>query len=242
MYLAEDALAVFGEADRRQIAEEIAANPSFGKRLVAALGRYDGERLVVLSARKAIANEFDPSLYPETKGEWLTLRKRAVELARALPDIVGAEIDKLPLAVRMQMVRAIGEGHHPSIAVAGMGDLGQFEIIGSLVSSIAGAASSIYSARVTASAQQSIAKIQAQTAMKDLETQMTIASATQAIAKAKAAQATAEATKAQAEVAKVEAGTVVGVLTKDIGAGIPLWVVPVALGVLGLVLYFVFRK
>lgn len=246
------------DLDHRLISEEIEANPSFGKQIAAVIDRPGGARAVSLSAKKAIANEFDSRLYPETRGQWTKLRRRAHDLARALPDIVEKEIDRLPFATKMEMVRRIARGEHPTIAfgIEGMGELGQFEIIGSILSSVAGAASSIYGARVTASAQKDIAKIQAETAMKDLNTQMALANAQTAINQAKVAQAQEEAKKIEAQTAQIKAqtvqtqeqikqaevGTVVGTLTKDIGGGVPLWVLPMALGVLGLVLYFVFKK
>lgn len=232
-------LAPFREMDRRQIAEEMAANPAFGAWLRSALRRPDGERLIALSAQKAIANEFDPSLYPETRGQWVTLRKRAVELARELPEIVGREIDRLPFEEKMRMVRAIGAGLEPrlGIGLSGVGDLGQYDIIGSLITSIASAASTAYSARVTASAQRDIAKIQAQAAMKDIETAQAIAKAQQAINEAKAVQATAEAAKAQAGAP----GSVTEVLSRPVVAGIPIWAFPIV-GLLGLVLYLVFKR
>lgn len=247
------------DLDRRLISEEIDADPSFGKRIVAALDQPGGARAVALSAKKAIANEFDPAMFPESRGQWMMLRKRAVQLARALPEIVETEIDKLPFATKMEMVRRIARGEQPTVQIGihGMDGLGQLELaIAGLVSSIAGAASSIYGAKVTASAQKDIAKIQAATAMKDLNTQMAIANAQQAINQAKVAQAAEEAKKIEAQTAQIQAqtqqiqeatkqaevGTVVGTLTKDIGGGVPLWVLPMALGVLGLVLYFVFKK
>ena len=218
-------IAQFGQADRRQIAEEIKANPPFGAWIKAMLRDPDGERLVALSAQKAVANEFNPRLYPETKGQWVTLRRRAVELARSLPDVIDRELERVPFAEKMRIVRAIAAGRRPSVevSVAGLGDLGQFEIIGTIVSSIAGAASTVYTNRVTTSAQKDIAKIQATTAMKDLQAQISIADAQKAIANAQAAQGG-------------------GVLTKDIGGGIPLWVLPVALGAIGVILYFVFKR
>jgi len=239
------------DIDRRLISEEMEANPSFGKRIAATLRRPNGERLVALSAKKAIANEFDRSLFPETRGDWTQLRKHATALVHAMPGIIETEIDKLPLGLKMEMVRAIGRGEQPVIqfGIQGLNDLGQFEIIASLIGSVAGAASSIYGSKVTASAQKDIAKIQADTAMKDLQAQMNIANAQQAINQAKVAQQVAEAQKIEAQTAQIKAttaqaevGTVVGTLTKDIGGGVPLWVLPMALGVLGLVLYFVFKK
>ena len=245
------------DLDHRLIAEEIDANPSFGKRLTAVLDQPDGARLVSISAKKAIANEFDHTLFPESRGQWTRLRKRAHDLARAIPDIVEKEIDRLPFSQKMEMVRRIANGEQPTlmVGVQGMGDLGQFEIIASLIGSVAGAASSIYGAKITSSAQKDIAKIQAETAMKDLNTQMQLAEAQKAINAAKVAQAQEEAKKieaqtaqikaqteqAKADIAKAEVGTVVGTLTKDIGGGVPLWVLPTGLGVIGLVLYFAFK-
>lgn len=240
------AVVQFGETDRRQIAEEMAANPRFGAWLAATLREPDGERQVALSAQKAIANEFNPALYPASRGQWLTLRKRALELARDLPEIVGREIERLPFPAKMQMVRAIAAGHEPvlRLGLSGMGDLGQFEIIGSLVSSIVGAASTVYSARVTASAQKDIAKIQATAAMKDLETQQTIANAQAAINQAKATQATAEAKKAEIALTQSQVGppgSLTEVLSRPVVAGIPVWAFPLA-GLIGLVVYLMFKR
>lgn len=239
------------DLDRRLIAEESDADPVFGQKIKRALAQPGGAHAVSLSAKKAIANEFNPRLYPESRGQWKKLRRRANDLVRSMPDIVEKEVARLPFQTKMEMVRRIARGEHPTIVVGyeGMGDLGQFEIIASLIGSAAGAASSIYGAKITAAAQTDIAKIQAQTAMKDLQTQIQLADAQKAITAAKLAQTTAEVQKIEAQTAAIKAGTtaaevgtVAGTLTKDIGGGIPLWVLPMSLGVVGLVLYFIFKK
>lgn len=251
MLAAPDTLSLFGEMDRKQIAEEMAANPRFAKRLGVMLAQPDGKRLVTLSAMRAVANAFNPALYPDSKGEWITLRRRALELARALPSIVEGEVEKMPFERKMDVVRAIAAGGGVDVAVGvdGLADLGFIDILAPIVSSIAGAAANVYGAKVTASAQKDIAKIQAQAAMKDLETQMSIANAQQAIAAAQATQAQAAAQKAQAEAqvaqqraAASSGGSVAAVLTKDVGGGIPLWTIPLALAGLGLILYFKLRR
>jgi len=244
-------MTVFGNLDQRQIADEIAANPSFAPKLRAMLAQTDAGRLVSSSALRAVENEMRPRAYPDSRGEWVTLRKTVNALIAEVPKIVEKEVAQLSFGHKMRVVRAIAQGYEPVLAVGvdGMGDLGQFDFISSIVTSVVGAASSVYSAKVTADAQKDIAKMQTQAAMKSLETQMAIADAQQAINAAKVVQAQAEAQKAQAAAAAAGATGVTGavssvaqVLTKDIGGGIPLWTVPVAVGGLGLVLYFVMRK
>jgi hypothetical protein len=250
MTVALDTRAPFAEIDRRVIAEEIAANPRFAPELRRMLMAPNALNLVSVSARKAVAEEMQPGPFPESRGQWVTLRRRLNTLLREVPPLVEREVTRMPLAQKLEIVRAIAAGYEPQVAVGvpGLSDLGQFEIIGSIVGAVAGAASSIYGAKVTADAQKDIAKLQAQAAMKDLETQMAIAKASQAIASAQAAQAQSQAQAAQAAYPAGVPGlpgaaaTAPHVLAQDIGGGIPLWTVPVALGGVGLVLYFILRK
>ncbi len=233
----EAALAKFGPVDRKQIQEELSESPSFRPKLEAMLRLPDAERAVVLSAKRAVANEFNPKLYPETRGEWAALRKRSVALAGALPEIVDGIVERMPFEAKMATVRAIAAGERPQLVLAGMGDLGQFEIIGSIISSVAGAASGIYGAKVTASAQKDIAKIQANAAMQSASAQIAMANAQSAIQQAQAQQMTAAAQQ-------MTAASPAGFLTQNIGGGVPFWAVPAALSALGLgvLVYFKTRK
>lgn len=220
------------DADLRQVQDEAKANPAFGRKLDSMLRQPGGEREVSISARKSIANQFNPSLYPESKGEWGVLRRRATALAESMPGIVQNIVDRMPLSEKMASVRTIAQGGEPRMVVAGIGELGQFEIIGSLIGAAAGAASNIYSASVTASAQKQIAQLQADTAMKSVQAQMAISNAAAAIQQAQAVQAAQQGPVAQAA----------SFLTQNIGGGIPVWAVPAAVGVAGVAIFFSTRR
>jgi hypothetical protein len=212
------------DQDRQHIAAEAKASPAFGRKLDVMLRQPAGEKMAAISARKAIANQFNPTLYPESRGEWPILRREATKLAEAMPGIVQQIVEKMPFSEKMAAVRLIAQGDSPRMVVASMGDLGQFEIIGSIIGTIAGGAASIYSSSITASAQRDIAAMQADTAIKSAQAQMAIASAQAAIQQAQAVQMT------QATASSTPAGF----LTQDIGAGIPMWALPAGAGILGI--------
>ena len=234
-------LNVFGELDRRQIADELERATPFAAKLRTMLAMPDARERVTASALRAVEDEMRPGSYPTEKGAWPVLRKRVGVLVKEVPKIVEREVARMPFEKKMQVVRAIAAGYEPSVSIGvqGFGELGQFDFISSIVTSIAGAASNVYSSKVTADAQKDIAKMQAASAMKSLETQMAIANAQQAINEAKVAVAQAEVQKAA-----IAAGGAApsSILTQDIGAGIPLWTLPVAATGLGFVLYFILRK
>lgn len=222
------------DRDIALIEQESKANPAFGRRLASMLRQPGGEKDVALWAQKAIANQLNPALYPETKGQWPVLRRQTTAIAESMPSVVDRLVERMPFAEKMAAVRAIAEGDRPQLVMAGLSDLGQFEIIGSLIGAAAGAASSIYGAKVTASAQKDIAKIQANAAMQSAQAQMSIANAQAAITQAQAQQAQTLATSAAPA----------GFLTKDIGGGVPVWAVPAGIAGLGLfaAIFFSFKK
>lgn len=243
---APDVLALFSELDRRVIHEELAQETPFAVVLRTMLRQPNAPVLVSQSMRRAIVNEMNPAQFPHAKGQWVILRKRMADLLRDIPAMIEKEVARLPLEKKLEVVRAIAADYEPQVELGStLSDLGLFDVLGPIISSVAGAASSVYSAKVTADAQKEIAKLQAQAAMKDLETQMAIAKASQAISAAQAAQAQSQAQAAQQTGVPGLPGaapTAGRVLTQDIGGGIPLWTVPVALGGVGLVLYFILRK
>lgn len=225
------------DQDIALIAEESKANPAFGRRISSAMRPPGGERLVALSARKAIVNQLNPAMYPETKGEWMVLRRKAMQVVAAMPGIIDQMVSKMPLSAKLEAVRAISRGEKPTMVLSGMGELGQFEILGSIIGSIAGAGSSIYGARVTSSAQRDIANIQANAAIQSAQAQVAIANAQAAISQAQAQQLTQAANIATAQ-------SPAGFLTANVGGGVPLWAIPAGLATLGIgaAIFFSFRR
>ena len=242
---------VITDIDHRLLREEAAANPAFGRKLERMMDRPDGHRLIDESVKRAVLNEMEGS-YPESKGEWPVLRRRLNEIVRYIPKAIDESLSTLSLEQKTRMLEAYAHGGvqvHAQMAEYPVESLGQFaEIIGAVVT----AASSVYGAKLQSDTQRAIAKIQAEGAAKSLDAQMSLA-------KAQMALQAAQLKSIEQQTAAVEAGVplpgtpgakpgvkpvsapsgVVGVLTKDIGGGIPL-VVPVV-GVLGTILYFVFK-
>lgn len=225
------------DQDIALIAEESKANPAFGRRISSLLRQPGGERTVAISARKAIANQLDPKMYPETRGQWMVLRRKTMQVAAAMPAIVDQMVAKMPLSAKLEAVRAISRGEKPTMVLAGIGELGQFEILGSIIGSIAGAGASIYGSKVTSSAQKDIAKIQADAAIQSAQAQVAIANAQAAISQAQAQQLTQAANIATAQ-------SPTGFLTADIGGGVPMWAIPAGLATLGIgaAIFFSFRR
>src|SRR5512136_1414439 len=227
----QELLLGFSDTDRQIITEEAMADPKFADRLTETLSSPGGMDKVALCARRAVANEFDPRLFPESRGMWPRLRKLAVEMAKALPDIAEKEIDKLPFETKVALVKEVAAGRNPiGMGFFGLADLGQFEVIGSLISSLVGAGASIYNARLTSSTQKSIANIQAGAEMATLQAQIKIADAQKAVA------------EAQVQIETTQSP--IGALSKPVIGGIPLWalLVPAFLLVVGGTYFMARRK
>lgn len=171
--------------DRRVIERELADSPATAS-LIRSLLATGGPHAVADFARKAYYNEIDPSLFPETKGYWPALRAQVRKLLVALPAAMRGAADEMSLNDKLKFAEQIAQGKRLYLSltdypVEDMMGLGQFEIIGSIVSGVAGAASSIYSAKVVADAQKAIAKIQADAQLKQLNVSMTLAKAQAAV-------------------------------------------------------------
>jgi hypothetical protein len=234
----EEALVFDSPDDRRLIATEAASDPSFAKKISSMLAKPDGEKQVVMYARRAIINELNPSLYQETVGQWPKLRSAVSKLMIELPKAITSNIDQLPMDKRAQAIEALSSmGSSPSSI--GIGDLGQFDIIASLIGTLASATASVYSASIVSSTQKQIAADQLAANEQEIQAQEAAANAQTAVAKAQAAQAvqaTLPAPAAGAVQQVIEAlptslqapvANIVSMLSTDMGGGIPLWLVGV---------------
>lgn len=192
-------------ADRKLVEDEIKGSPEFSKKIKRILDR-GGPHAVAESAKKAFLNELYQNEYPETAGEWPILRQSTRKLLVALPKAITEVVEATPLDEKLKIVEKIGQGKRlhftlQDFPVESIEGLGQFEVVASIVSAVAGAGSAIYGAKVTADAQKAIAKIQADTQMKQLSLSMTLAKAQQAVASAQTA------IIADVQAGKIPAGT-----------------------------------
>lgn len=190
----EEKVRIFGSDLDRELLLEEARDPSFSKRLEATLDLPDGERRVARSALKAVLNELDPRIFPETRGTWKRLRSMVPELMETI-------------------LKEVRENGVPK-TLRGLGELGQFEIIGSLVGSLAQAGAAVYTSYNQQKTQEYIAKQQ-------LNAQMSQIQAQQSIARAQASMASAQAS--MNPVGSAVSSALDAIQTPI--AGIPLWMI-----------------
>ena len=199
--------------DRALILEEAKGDPVFARKLEKTFSLPDAEKKIAMSARKAVVNEFNPSLYPETRGLWKKLRATVQDLVRFTGETVrGSDFKD---QIRRQAVRNL----------SGLGDLGQWEIIGSIVGAVAGAASNIYTSNLQADTAKKIQQMQIDAQMQQIQVQ-------QNIAKLQAAEAAQQAAVSPvSNVAKNVQSAVSNVtetLSQSVG-GVPLWAILIGL-------------
>ena len=188
--------------DRDLILLEAKNDPEFERQLSEVLKLPDGEEQVTISARKAFLNELSPDLYPEMAGHWPILRT-----------VVTKAMDAVKNSTSQKVVTIDPK---PS----GLGDLGQFDILGPLISAVAGAGASIYSASVQSSTQKQIANEQLQANMQEIQAQEAMAAAQKAIANAQTTQAVQAVLPAA--LATPVAGAI-NALKADVGGGFQMW-------------------
>jgi len=231
----QELLLNFDDQDRQILTEEAMADPVFGEELISALQQPDGQKTVALSAGRAVANEFNPKLYPEMKGKWPLLRKLFVQVAKEFPDIAEKEIDKIPFDTKVKLVKEIASGKTP-IGMAAFSDLGQGDFgLGQIITTIAGsliqAGGSVYNALLAKRTQTDINKIQLSGQLAIAGAQVKIAEAQQAVSQANVK---IEETKAQTAQVLSHAGSPMATLTQDVGGGIPLWAILVPVFILAM--------
>ena len=167
----------FPAIDQRQILDEIENNPKFGKVLTAWLHTRGGANLIGQSAKRAILNELDGS-HPESKGEWITLRKRLRVILRDMPIAIEKSISQMSLVEKTRALRALASGGDIEFALSQL-DFGS--ILGGVISSAATAGATIYGAKLQADTQKQIANIQATSVANQAAAQVQIANAQAAL-------------------------------------------------------------
>lgn len=223
------------ELERRVISEEKRANPSFAPKIDAMLQQPGGQYLLSESITRAVANEFDPSCYPESKGEWVVVRRIMNEQVRYVADRIKEEVDAMPLEKKMEVVRAIARGEMQQFG-NGMGEFGPWIELGTALFS---GASQMYGSYVTSQAQQDVAKIRAEAAVQQAQLQLEIAQATQAIKTT--VPKIQEYQLQQAAVSPAANGGIIATISQPVVAGIPLWAIPA--GIAAIVAgYFLLRR
>lgn len=188
--------------DRDLILLEAKNDPEFERQLSEALKLPDGEERVAISARKAVLNELSPDLYPEMAGTWPILRSVVLKTIDSTKDSTYQKVVKID--------------PKPS----GLGDLGQFEILGPLISAVAGAGASIYGATLQSKTQKQIANEQLQANMQEIQAQEAMAAAQKAIANAQTTQAVQNVLPSALA---VPVAGVINTMKTDIGGGLQLW-------------------
>jgi hypothetical protein len=214
--LPADKLAQIPEADRKILIDEVNADPAFCAKVARAMATLpDWGHQIAASAKEAIANEMDPSKFRNRAGMWPKLRARAQALVEAVSTAMAQ--GKVPVSATPRL--------------SGLGDLGQWDIIASLVGSVVTAGANVYGATVTANAQQTIARQQAQAAMQAAQANIAMSNAATAMQSANAAMNPISSVLAPVS-------TALQTLATGSIAGIPLLAFPAV----GLIIYFANKK
>lgn len=221
--------------DRLLIKREADADPAFGRRLLTILQSPDGEEKVATFAKMAALNEIDPRQFPETAGSWPKLRAATRQLVAELPNAIITHIEGMPLEERLAAIQAIENGDSFPFAKLSLGELGQWDIIGSIVGAVAGAATSVYNNKLQTDTARQIAKMQLEAQQAQINAQISMANAQQAMANANVAMLPA-AIQAPVQVAQQAIQSVASVLQSDMGGGVPLWMLA-----LGVYLFFKYK-
>lgn len=210
----------FPSIDQRMILDEIEENPKFGKVLTAWLHTPGGADKIGHSAKRSILNELDGS-YPESKGEWITLRRRLRVILRDLPAEINKQVSRMSLTQKTAALRAYAYGGDIDFQLSQL-DFGS--ILGGVLSSAASAGASIYGAKLQSDTQKQIATIQATSVANQAAAQVQIANAQAALV-----------------AAQQKAASGGGITGGDAGSTL-VWAVPAGLGVLGLIVWLVMRS
>jgi len=205
-----DKLRQIPEADRKVLLDEVNADAAFCKKVARCMAtQSDWAHAVSTSAKEAIVNELDPSRFKGSSGMWPKLRERV--------RILVEEVSRMA---------ANGKTLVGAKSLSGLGELGQWDIIASLVGSIGSAAASVYGASITSHAQQNIAQTQANAAMAAAQAQIAMSNAATAMQSANAT-----INPISSAVQSITSATV---------AGIP--VLALAIPAIGLIIYFATKK
>lgn len=222
--LPKDKIAGIPEDDRTILLEETDADPDFCRQIAALMAKDpDWVHTISRSAKAAAENELNPA--KGRKGGWPKLRARVRELLAHVASQAVAAARQLTPEQRFYVIKQLAGGK-PALkkpSVSGLGDLGQWDIIGALVGNLVSAGAGVYGSVVTADAQKDLAKLQANSAMQNAQAQMAIANANAAIA------------SAQAQISS-PISSAVSALTSGTVAGIPV-IIPISLAA-AVALYF----
>ena len=228
----DQAAAVFERPDDRTlIKREAHADSRFAKKVGAMLREPDGERKVAEFAKAAVLNEFDPQLFPETVGYWNLLRKSIRKVTDELPRAISATVSRMTPEQFASAKAAAKAGKVPGFdprMLGEMGDLGQFEIIGSIVGSLVQAGANVYGSYLQNRTQQQLAQMQFDAQQAQLNAQMNMARAQQAIQNAQTQQAQEAQSSILPAAIQAPVQAIASALTADVG-GIPIWLIGLGL-------------
>ncbi len=172
-----------GKDERSIVTAEAANDPKFCRAVIALSQAPGWTRTVNDMIRRVILNETNPKSHLETAGKWPMLRAKIRKVTKAAIAAVEERIAKMTPAQKALEARRISKNR----GLHGFGEAGVIpSSVGttttssdpwaSLIGSVVGAAGSIYSAKITADANQDIAKRNASLAQQQLAFQQTMTS------------------------------------------------------------------
>lgn len=225
--LPADKLAQIPEMERKLILDEVASNPGLCRKLYEIMTKNPNwAHVIAASMATAAANALDPKI--GKVGPWVKLQDSVRTMIDSAMSKVDQTVAAMPLGKKIEVIQAIAA--HGAPKLHGLGDLGQFELLGSLFTGV----SNYFGSKVIASAQKDIATTQANAAIQVANSQVSIAQAQAAMAAAQSVLAN----PIQAVGSAVSSALTT--LTDTTVAGVPV-LLPIV-GLIGLGLYFAFGR
>ncbi len=230
--LPADKVAQIPQPDRQMVIDEAKGNPSFCAAIARCMGEANWQEKLARSAKEAIVNQMDPRRFPGSKGKWPKLRLKVDELVAAAHTSVKRALASMTPEQKLATARLVAGGA-PAASISGLGDLGDlgfFDVLASLVTTVAKVGGDLYTADLMADSREDLAKIQANTAIRTATTNQAITSA----------QAAIEASRLQQAAIQSPVGAAISTLTTSTVAGVPVMLIAIPL--IGVVVYLLTKK
>lgn len=227
-----DTLGRLSFEDQQHLLREVEESPAMATHIAELLKTPDPILALNQSARASVLNELEPWQYSHTVGLWPILRKEVHKAPDAIIKAVRDEVKKMTFQEKVAILQAMRDGR----LELGLGSIESHGLgwVGALVGGLVGAIGSAVNTKISADLQDDLAKTQAnlqrELAAKKLASDREMAEKRLAVEAALRAEQIAR----KAEVERIA-------VAPEIVAGVPAWLIPVGVGVAGLLLWLFLR-
>lgn len=161
------------------------------------MGRDDFRNALIDSALRAVANEFDPTVYPEMAGYWPILRVAAHQIASDTETQINKMVEGMGPVERLALLSNVSSG------MSGLGEDAAPDIWSTLIPVIGGLVTNVVTTRIKTDAAKDVERMRTQAATQQVALQTTMEQARAAMASAAGAMTAGAKSVLSAEVAGI---------------------------------------